>query len=842
MSDYKGSHPGGEGRSIEDGALEAKLEEAVAHLARVRPVGLVALTAIPPDGGPTKTKAFGPDDEGAARQWLEDRTREGMNLYWTVNPTRERITSKAKKTDIENLDWIHVDIDPVDGADPAEARAAALTLLGDYKLRPTLTLDSGGGIQAFFRIEEPGLYIGCNLEAAEEAECYTRQLEAELAKMIAEDPELRTLIKVDGTHDCCRLMRLPGTINRPNKKKRAAGREPRLASVIEYHPERVYSLGDEIAAAPPRNASPSAGQAKVQLESAPPRLRDLDELPETVTKRTRMLIVQGDDPDDQQRYASRSEVTFAVCCELVRANCSNEQIAAVLLDPDFGISVHTRAQQGSLKYAERQIERARAEVEEPMLAAMNANHAVIEMYGGSKVKVISWEPSEVDPNRKEIVAQSFDDFRNRYMNKRVQTGQTKEGNPVYSPAGKWWLEHPLRRQYRNVVFRPNEEVDEDEWNIWQGLAVTPEPGEWPLLRRLIEEGLAGGDEALAKYIIGWSAFGVQNPDKPAEVALTFIGGKGTGKSTFGRIMCRIFGQHGVAVAGEKSLTGNFNKHLHGCAMLLADEAVPPGNRNAAGLVKNFITDPTIIVEPKGIDAFPAPNRLKVIIASNNTYVVDASDDERRYAVCKVSRCFAAPPGPGMDDERVRFWRDLRAELDSGGIEAFLHDLLAMDLGDWHPRYDVPQTSALNEQRAASLKGFDRVLFDILEAGDLPPLSNLRMIGDDRFVLPSRQLAEYSTNAAGRKVTTNEIGNLLGDGQPDKEKVIHTPGLGFEKWDRGGPKGWIISTLRQARAAFDRHRFEWQWDDSERWGYENAVIDQKAIEEDRQASTDKDAPY
>ncbi|OYX64266.1 MAG: hypothetical protein B7Y88_11295 [Sphingomonadales bacterium 32-64-17] len=277
-------------------------------------------------------------------------------------------------------------------------------------------------------------------------------------------------------------------------------------------------------------------------------------------------------------------------------------------------------------------------------------------------------------------------------------------------------------------------------------------------------------------------------------------------------------------------------------MLLADEAVPPGNRNAAGLVKNFITDPTIMVEPKGVDAFPAPNRLKVIIASNNTYVVDASDDERRYAVCKVSRRFAAPPGAGMDDDRVRFWRDLRAELDGGGIEAFLHDLLAMDLGDWHPRYDVPQTSALNEQRAASLKGFDRVLFDILESGDLPPLSNLRMIGDDRFVLPSRQLAEYSTNAGGRKVTTNEIGNLLGDGQPDKENVIHTPGLGFEKWDRGGPKGWIVSTLREARAAFDQRRFEWQWDDSDRWGYETAVIDQKAIEANRHESSGEDEPY
>ncbi len=111
-----------------------------------------------------------------------------------------------------------------------------------------------------------------------------------------------------------------------------------------------------------------------------------------------------------------------------------------------------------------------------------------------------------------------------------------------------------------------------------------------------------------------------------------------------------------------------------------------------------------MIEPKGLNTFPAPNRLKVIIASNNTYVVDASDDERRYAVFNVSKRFAAPPGANMDDERMRFWRDLRAEIANGGTEAFLHDLLAIDLGNWHPRYDVPQTSALNRATGRRVEG------------------------------------------------------------------------------------------------------------------------------------------
>ena len=91
---------------------EAMLEDAIAFLSLVRPEGYIALTAIPPERGPTHTETFAPGEGDAALHWLERHSAAGRNLYWTVNPTRERINSKASKQDIENLDWIHVDIDP----------------------------------------------------------------------------------------------------------------------------------------------------------------------------------------------------------------------------------------------------------------------------------------------------------------------------------------------------------------------------------------------------------------------------------------------------------------------------------------------------------------------------------------------------------------------------------------------------------------------------------------------------------------------------------------------------------------------------------------------------------
>ena len=51
--------------------------------------------------------------------------------------------------------------------------------------------------------------------------------------------------------------------------------------------------------------------------------------------RIKALIVQGRDPDDPGRYASRSEAYWAVICAMVRASCTDEQMMGVSLDPDF---------------------------------------------------------------------------------------------------------------------------------------------------------------------------------------------------------------------------------------------------------------------------------------------------------------------------------------------------------------------------------------------------------------------------------------------------------------------------------------------------------------------------
>jgi hypothetical protein len=632
------------------------------------------LTAIPVEGGRTTTETF--YDIEAARGWIEEYSGK-QNLYWTVNKVRGAVTSKPKKEDIEEAVMLHVDLDPRKGEDVDKERERILKLLEDFSPSPSAIIDSGGGYQGFWLLDEP-LYIGGDANRIADLEAYNRQL--------------GIVLSGDATFNIDRIMRLPGTVNLPDEKKRKKGRVARVATIIELS-ETTYSLAD-FTPAPEVQSSNSGSSARVQISGNLPRLKDLDELPEQVSQRTRMLIVQGDDPDDPTRYGSRSEVSWAVTCELVRAGCEDDIIAAVLLDPDFGISAHTLAQKRSVEYAARQIERAREEVIEPMLRKLNATHAVIADLGG-KCRVVS---EVLDQNlarpRTRISKQSFEDFRNRYMHIKVQVGVTKEGAPVYESAGKWWLYHPLRRQYETMVFAPRREVP-DAYNLWQGFACEAIPGRGhEAFLAHLKDNVCSGVEDHYNYLVSWMARAVQHPGEPGQVAVILRGGRGAGKGTVAQVFGGLWGRHFLHISSAKHLVGQFNAHLRDCVFLFADEAFFAGDKQHESVLKTLVTEDMIIVEGKGIDAEPSPNFVHLLMASNDHWVVPAGADERRYYILDVGE---------ERKQDAAYFRELYRTMDEGGREALLHFLMTYDISEFEVR-NVPQTDALREQKMLSLNG------------------------------------------------------------------------------------------------------------------------------------------
>src|SRR5262245_30508364 len=83
-------------------------------LEQLRPSGPWVLTAIIPDG-PTKTITA--DSGRDARRFVEEHDGK-RNLYFSVNPTRTAMSSKAAKVDIAAIEYLFVDLDPREDESP----------------------------------------------------------------------------------------------------------------------------------------------------------------------------------------------------------------------------------------------------------------------------------------------------------------------------------------------------------------------------------------------------------------------------------------------------------------------------------------------------------------------------------------------------------------------------------------------------------------------------------------------------------------------------------------------------------------------------------------------------
>jgi hypothetical protein len=323
------------------------------------------------------------------------------------------------------------------------------------------------------------------------------------------------------------------------------------------------------------------------------------------------------------------------------------------------------------------------------LERMNERYCIMP-YGG-KVRILAFER---ELNRSVMTFYSAADFKLLHSNVLIPIGEDKTMG-----LGAWWITQRLRRQYEGLVFAPGSPrvIDSRLLNLWQGWGIEPRKGSWPLLRQHIETVLAGGDGKQSEYIKKWTAWTFQHPEQQPETAIVFRGRSGTGKGLWGRLMCEAFGQHGIHISSHRQLTGNFNKHLLDCAVLFADEAFWPGDKSAEGTLKRIVTENTLMIEPKFFDATMNKNRLHIIMASNADWVVPASIDDRRFAVFDVSDKY-------RNDKN--YFVPLYAEMEQGGIAAMMYDLLALDLGDWHPRYEVPQTKALGDQKIHTLSAED----------------------------------------------------------------------------------------------------------------------------------------
>ena len=675
--------------------MRPRYTDSVAFLKRWKPEGPWVLSAIQHGKKRTLTTAtFELDEIDKLKAWL---TKHGKseNIYFSVNPTRYPVFKKAERADIAKLAWLHVDVDPRAGEDLAEEQARILRLfkedLPEGIPEPTCVVFSGGGYQGFWALTDP-MELDGDVALCEKAKLYNLQIEQ--------------AFDADACHNVDRIMRLPGTVNRPDEKKRKKGRVEALAQV-EFWNDTEYVLGDFAPAAPVQTADTGFASARpVSVSGNVRRLDSLDELGPDVKDYTKAVINIGHDAEDPGKWSSRSDVVWYISCELVRCNVDDDTIFSILTDPDFGISAHILDQDNPERSALRQIERAHEHAIHPELRRVNEKHAVVGDIGG-KCRIISEVADGHIAGRTRLSFQAFADFRGRYMNKFVEVPSATGGPPTTRRLGDWWLGHPQRRQYETIIFAPEIEVP-GAYNLWKGFAYQSKPGKCDLFLAHVLDNVCAGNAEHFEYLFGWMATAVQKPASPGHTAIVMRGDQGTGKSFFAKTFGKLFGRHFLQVSDPKHLVGSFNAHLRDCVVLFGDEAFYAGDKKHESVLKMLVTEETITIEAKGVDVVAAPNFVHLLMASNSDWVVPAGTGERRYLVLDVS-----------DDQRRKssYFRAIQAELDDGGYEALLYKLRTLDLSKFDVRA-LPRTAGLTEQKILSYKPTEDWWFSKLQSGEI----------------------------------------------------------------------------------------------------------------------------
>jgi hypothetical protein len=285
-----------------------------------------------------------------------------------------------------------------------------------------------------------------------------------------------------------------------------------------------------------------------------------------------------------------------------------------------------------------------------------------------------WDPSL---ERHYVRFVPLSDFKQMFANWRVKV-PTAKGKCRLVPIAELWLGSRGRRQHLGgVVCDPTNQAGPDFLNVWQGFAVKPKPGSCQIILDHLHEVVCDADDQIYDYALSWLATKVQFPGIPPETAFVMRGEKGTGKGTLGHTIRKIFGVHGMYITQAEHLVGKFNQHLLNCSVLFADEAFFAGDKRHEKVLQALITEPTLVIEKKGVDAFQAVNRLGIIMATNSNWAVPASADERRYFVVDVS--------DARRGDREYFTKLWQAVSDPDVLAAFLYELLEVDLNGFQIR-------------------------------------------------------------------------------------------------------------------------------------------------------------
>ena len=146
--------------------------------------------------------------------------------------------------------------------------------------------------------------------------------------------------------------------------------------------------------------------------------------------------------------------------------------------------------------------------------------------------------------------------------------------------------------------------------------------------------MAGNDWSAFEVCCKFFAQAMQFPHIKSAVALIFYGAEGTGKSTWMKLLRKMFGEaFGSTTRPEEDIWGKFNAMAEGIFMLELSETDRSNMHDFWGRVNGFIAEVYQTIRRMNTNAYEVKNYARVVGTTNNPV---ATKPGRRYAVCESS--------------------------------------------------------------------------------------------------------------------------------------------------------------------------------------------------------------
>lgn len=440
----------------------------------------------------------------------------------------------------------------------------------------------------------------------------------------------------------------------------------------------------------------------------------------------------------------------------LREGMTEEEVVDMLCE-NFDI---VRKSKGSIAMDGEVIQPNDPSPEEKQIEEINKNHAVIIV--GGKVRIMKWGRKQARTASgttvvyPELDFMTFEDMLKLYQNRMiVWDGQQKNLALV-------WMQHHSRKEYDGLIFDPTKKTppqQKEAWNIWfdwdtkqGGYTRFIDPKKYNAIKngkqayqncRLyldhIQNNICGNfptdaaRQKAAEYIVIWMADALLKPTKRNNTAIVLRSGAGSGKGQFVGKFAELFGNHYTHIHNMDQVSDQFNWHLKDNLLLFADEALFAGDKKGEGNLKGLIVDESRQLRKLYSDPVSVPNYTRLMIASNNDWVVPLDMDDRRFFVIDVKE------GKARDSE---YFEAMNDEWVNGGKEAlcyFLIEVIAKrnEFDKYNFDKERPQSSAQWDQILLSnpiIEWWE----DVLERGEF-------VYKDDENNIQRLQIAEDHSN-------------------------------------------------------------------------------------------------